>query len=267
MTASHEYDLDAHTGFLLAEEDALKRFFSGITVPIKGNKTKEVPVYFRWPESERRLSYPFITLDLLSISPAYDRWHSIHNQYSVPANFEYWDDVNGNIVSREGYYYPSVTYDASTLANSLVQTTEETNLYTENFQPFNLMYQVSTWTRSIQHDRVLTGKMMTELVSPRSFWIGVDADHTWRRCELLEWISGDTLETTEAAKRTFRKIYTMSMEAEIPTSQVYELVKVGRVHVDIYEKGFTDNKLAVNHASDSADHATDTAAYFTEPPL
>lgn len=240
----HQYDTTAHEGFLLAEEAALKLHFSGIEVPDK-RSTKEVPVYFRWPESERAIRYPMITLDLLSITPAYDRWHSSINEFDTPALFETRDENGSLISSREGHYYPSVTYDAT-------PNDDESGYYIGNYLPFNLMYQVSTWTRSIQQDRILTGKFFTDMVGPRSFFIGVDADHTWRRCELLEWISGDTLETTEASKRTFRKIYTINMEAEIPTSQIYELVRVGRVHVSIFDKLFDPERVLLDEFTEPA---------------
>ena len=145
-----------------------------------------------------------------------------------------------------------MTYDATPNHDYDGLPEEQSGYYMGNYLPFNLMYQVSTWTRSIQQDRILTGKFFTDIVGPRSFFIGVDADHTWRRCELLEWISGDTLETTEAAKQTFRKIYTINMEAEIPTSAIYELVRVGRVHVDIYDKLFDPRQAPIDSFTEPA---------------
>lgn len=215
-----DVDLDKHTGFLLAEEAALKRHLSDIEIPSpKGNIPVEV--FFRWPSSERRTRGPFVTIDLISITPAYDKWHSHINEYDVPSTFE------GPTSSREGQYYPSITYDAT--------PNEESDYHASNFHPYNLMFQITTSTRSVLQDRWLTAHFLTHVLPPRSFWIGVDADHVWRRCELLEWIPGDTLESTEATKSIFRKIYTLNLETEIPTSTVAELVKVERLHVDIYD--------------------------------
>ena len=251
----HVADLDAHTGFLLAEDDAVKRHFSGLTVPTKRG-TKDVPVYFRWPGSERRISYPMITIDQLTINPAYDRWQSYINEYDTPSYFETYDEFGQVVSTREGHYYPSVTYDPN--ENMPIQKPieenvgESTGFHASNFHPYEILYQISTWTRSVQQDRYLAGKFFVDMVGPRSFFIGVDADHTWRRCELLEYVDGDTIETTEADKTTFRKIYTIKMEAEIPSSQLYELVKVGRVNVKLYDKLFEPEKVLVDEFTEPA---------------
>ena len=250
----HVADLEAKTGFLLAEDDAVKRYFSGLTVPTRRGP-KNVPVYFRWPGSERKITYPMITIDQLTINPAYDRWHSVIDEYKTLSYFETRDE-NGDLVSvREGHYFPSVSYDLSNVPTDKPieeNEGESTGFYAENFLPHDILYQISTWTRSVQQDRYLAGKFFVDMVAPRSFFIGVDADHTWRRCEMLEYVDGDTIETTEADKTTFRKIYTMKMEAEIPSSKLYELVKVGRVNVKFYDKLFDPEKVLVDEFTEPA---------------
>lgn len=230
-----DIDTHAHRGFLLSEEAALKRYLSGITVPDAKGNAMPVDVWFRWPESERKITYPFLTIDLLSITPAYDRWHSYVNEFLTPAIFE--DRDTGT--STEGHYYPSTTANAA--------PNDESDYHTSNYLPYNIMFQVSSWARTALHDRYLTARFMTDIFPPRSFFIGDQTDQVWKRAELLEWISGDSLETTEAAKRQFRKIYTLNMEAEIPTSQILELVKVDTLHVDIYDD--TQTPLLPGHAS------------------
>ena len=38
--------------------------------------TTEVGVWFRYPEGERQLAYPFITIDLLTVEPDYELFTS-----------------------------------------------------------------------------------------------------------------------------------------------------------------------------------------------
>ena len=248
-------DVVAHTGFLLAEEAALKLYVSGLEVPNPRSpgELEEVPVWFRWPESERRISYPFITLDQLSITPAYDRWHSVHDQRRVPSHFR----GTGNNPDRWGHYYPGYTPD--------VEMAEGKTYGTDRYLPYNLMFQISTFARSAYHDRFLTSRFITDIFPPRgNFWIDVDADHVARRCELLQWTSGDSMETNEAAKRMFRKIYTVLMETEVPESKVYEYDKVETVHVDIYDRRRPERE-SVGHPVGGSHTVAISSSTFVEP--
>ena len=54
------------TGFLLAEDEALKNLFRNLTVTDDRDNAREVQVFFRYPEGETERSYPFITLEMIS---------------------------------------------------------------------------------------------------------------------------------------------------------------------------------------------------------
>jgi hypothetical protein len=234
-------DVAAHTGFVLAEEAALKQYLSGLTVPDQRSETgtSEVPVWFRWPESERRMSYPFITIDLLSVSAAYERWHSTYNVADAPSYFEGVDGAP----DRWGIYYPGYT--------SQIETDEDKTYYIERYLPYNLLFQISVHARSAFHDRYLTSRFVTDVFPPRGdFWIDVAADHAARRCELVQWVSGDTMETTEAGKRIFRKVYTVLMETEIPASRIFEFERIRTVHIDMYDTLDTGSYESVGHPVD-----------------
>lgn len=244
-------DVAAHTGFILAEEAALKYHVSGLQVPNPRapGELSEVPVWFRWPESERRMAYPFITIDLLNILPAYERWTSLWNVADLPSRFA----GIGDNPDREGVYYPGYTPD--------VEMDPDKGYYIERYLPYDLLFQVSTFARSAFHDRFLTSRFITDIFPPRHFGIDVPADHVLRRCELVQWATMDTMETGEAAKRIFRKVYTVRMETEIPVSKIYELEKVGAVHVDIYDKTQGTLREGASHPVDSSH--TVAAAHFT----
>ena len=63
-----------HQGFLLSEDKMMLDHLSGITVPSREPTDPKTPVgvWFRWPEGERQIKYPFITIDLLSAEPAFE---------------------------------------------------------------------------------------------------------------------------------------------------------------------------------------------------
>lgn len=248
MTIAWDYDLangqvdhGDHLGLILAEDAALKQYLTGITVPGREGAMDEVPVWFRYPEGERRMKFPFITIDFLAINPSYDRWTSFHK---VPEDYCDFEDPVTGAVERTGMYIPS-------FASELPEKEEtDSGYHIDPYLMYTLMYQVSVHTRSALHDRYLLSRFMTDILPPRPFWIGVDADSTWRRCELQDMTQADTMETTESGnKRIFRKIYTISMDAEIPQSRAYEVLKTQRVHVDVYSTDITQREL-VTHTYD-----------------
>jgi hypothetical protein len=201
-------NIETHRGFLLAEEEALKQWLSGITVPPTPGSAPTTPpinvgVWFRWPEGERQIKYPFITIDLLSVDPAFDLWHSDH-----------WED---RAPDRDELYRPSFS---PTLP---IPPFGNTEWRVKNFLPFRLMFQISVFSRSNLHDRYLTSIFTTDLLPARPFFIKCEADDTWRRVENLGMVVNNSPETTESGtKRVFRKMYTITMQAEIPQNRFTE---------------------------------------------
>ena len=189
-----EPDLVAHLGFILAEEESLKQWFSGITVPTRPGELDrtEVGVWFRFPEGGRQLHYPFITLDLLSVDPEYSLMTST-----------FWQDTRG-------LYQPS-------FSPTLPPVPPGMNARVREYLPFTLTFQVAHYSRSSLHDRYLTSIFATDLLPVHPFWITTPADGVARRTERLGFTANDTIETTESGtKRIFRKIYTLTMLTEVP---------------------------------------------------
>ena len=86
-----------------------------------------------------------------------------------------------------------------------------------SFLPFRLLYQVAVHSRSHLHDRYLRSIFISDVFPVRPFWIHTPADDRWSRTENLQSTAADISETTESGtKRIFRKIYTISMFAEVP---------------------------------------------------
>lgn len=212
----------SRVGFLLAEDEALKNLFTGMTVTDDRNNQRAVEVFFRYPEGETERSYPFVTLEHIDIIHARNRQHSesdiffrtgAGNVPQIPASS-----------SNRMDYWPSVSTDFS------FKTTKNNYAYLEANEhvPVDLLYQVSTFTRTALHDRQLTAKMLTEIFPWRRGFIDIGADNTIRRLDLLDWTTADLLDPEAGyRKRIFRKVYTVQMTAEIPSSRI-----VGREAVD-----------------------------------
>jgi hypothetical protein len=224
----NEPDIHAHTGFMLAEDEALKKYLTGIKVPGRDADSPpvNVGVWFRWPESERQIKYPFITIDSINAEPAYELFHSEHRE---PAT--YWPDKLATLPP------PSLGWDAM-------------NYGIRNFLPFKLTYQVNVYSRYNLHDRYLRSIFVTDVFPPRPFWVGVDADNSWRRTELMGYATNDQAETSESGtKRIFRKVWTVQMLAEVPQDRLedYEFYRVFRVYVTGYDRDRLEQMFSIAH--------------------
>lgn len=223
-------DLNAHTGFMLAEDEALKSYLTGIQVPSvpAGGDPIDVGVWYRWPTSERQIKYPFITIDAVAAEPEYTLFHSEHFE---PTN---------------GLYQPSVAPDLPAPPGGWV--TQDYRI--RNFLPYKLVYQVSVYTRSNLHDRYLRSIFTTDVLPSRPFWISCDADNTWRRTEVVGYATQDRTETSESGtKRIFRKVYTVSMLAEVPQEKILDsyFYKVFHVYLSAKDRQFTEEYFQIHH--------------------
>jgi hypothetical protein len=222
-----EPDLAQHLGFILAEEDALKQHLSGIRVPTRpnnegnGNDWTDVGVWFRFPEGERQIKYPFVTIDLLGVDPAYDLFHSNH----------YWP-----VRDEEGpLYRPSYAKTLPTPSGGWAKM----NFSVLNYLPYRLTWQVTHHARSSLHDRYLTSVFMSDVLPARPFWVYNEADGLNKRVERISMVAGNVPETTESGtKRIFRKIYTVTMLTEIPQERLEdsEVYRVFRVLIPVVER-------------------------------
>jgi hypothetical protein len=208
--------------FLLAEDDALKNHLSGIVVP--GDKPgRTVPVYFRFPESERQIVYPFITLDLIGIDPAYDLWTSNYRYTETSMVFE---DEETGAFAHNGLYEPSVSPSVWTAP---VPPDPAKPLRRWNYLPYRLFYQITTWSKMFAHDRVLTAKLMRDIIMPRPNWLQVPSDGTWKRLESLGWSAADIPTQEGNVKRIFRKAFTVSVQTELPQDDISHLVQMAHI--------------------------------------
>lgn len=203
-------------GFLLAEDEALKQRLSTLTVTDDRNAQRPVQVFFRYPEGETEKHYPFITIELMDITHARNRQHSEVSLYAhyedSPASLTYWPSTAASIGIVAGQEF----------------------LKTNEFIPVDILYQVSTYCRSAQHDRQLSAQMLTTVTPFRFGSLVIAADDTSRRLEMLDWANADLLDQESGyRKRTFRKVYTLQMTSELPSEALVGVKQVTSVQTTI----------------------------------
>jgi hypothetical protein len=189
--------------FLINEDQALKDLLEGMTVADQNQAERPVSVYFRMPEAEeRRVTYPFITIDFIDMEEEVDRAHrgTVTPEY-LP----------------EGYEEPVVD-----------------GVYKTEFPiPMSLIYQITTHARSAWHDRSLVAQMLNKL--PVRFGsLDVAADETVRRLDRLDMQQVDMLDQNN--KRVFRKAYTVAVSAEIFPEALLASQRVTQVIPTVYHQ-------------------------------
>lgn len=209
-------------GFTLAEDAALKSRLQALTVSDDRNVQRPVQVFFRFPEGETEKLYPFATLDLIDIEFDGSRQMSEVSYYFPDPGLAASVSTPGNMD-----YYPS-EYDSAGLT-ALAQANGY--LRTDQYVAVNLTYQVTTYCRSQRHDRQLTMLMLRRVFPLRRGFIDIPEDGTIRRCDLLDWRQADLLDQeTGYKKRTFRKVYTVRINAEIPQADFEAVLRVLEVN-------------------------------------
>lgn len=212
-------------GFLLAEDAAIKSRFSTLTVSDDRKNTRPVKVFFRYPEGETEKDYPFITIENVGIAHARQLQHSEMYYYYDP-------DVSTDNLTALNYW-------PSELDRAGLEALDVAGLgfrRAESFVPVYLTYQVATYARSALHDRQLTAAMLKYFAPFRRGTIFIPEDGTARRFDLLGWANSDLLDGEAGyRKRIFRKIYTIQMSAEIPTSDLVAINQVDTVVGNIQE--------------------------------
>lgn len=212
-------------GFLMAEETAIKRRLSTISVGDDRNSERVCQVFFRYPERETEDVYPFFTIDLLDIQ------HDTDVQISE-TDYYYTTDTSGMTADQlsrfsEFNYYPSTLGPTAMTALAA----DGGFITTESFVPVRLIYQISSYTRNALHDIQITAKMLRRVTPFRRGFLEVPEDGTIRRFDMLNWSNTNVLDQEAAYnKRIYRKNYTLSMSAEIPAADLSSTKQVLSVH-------------------------------------
>ena len=207
-------NLGNNPGFTLAEDAALKKRLSDMAVADDRNAQRVAQVFFRHPEKATEKTYPFVTIELQDIRFAAERMHSYTDLYFADGT-----GLTPDQQARLSYidYYPSEMNTADLEA----AVDAEGFMRTDSYVPVDLMYVVTTYSRSQRHDRQLTALMLRRVVpiAPGRGWIEIPEDGTIRRLDTVDWRPADILDGEAGyKKRIFRKVYNLKMNAEMPAS-------------------------------------------------
>lgn len=224
----YPFDFAGGVGFPLAEDAALKAKFAGMA--IAGPKGAPVPVsvWYRMPDPETTLKYPFVVIDLLSINQATDQTHSEYDERSIDREHR----RAGSAPSAE--VWPSMTANLRRQFN----VPDGVAVQWTRFVPFYLMYQVATHARSYAHHMALFNRLIQPDMLPyRWGFLDVPADQTRRRLDNMGHRAANDIdrESPGANKRIFRNIFTVRTLGWVPEFAA-NLIPVAReVVIDLHE--------------------------------
>jgi hypothetical protein len=193
------------------------------TVRLPDGRGTEKPVrtWFRFPDSATQITYPYITIDLIGIEPAYDLWHS---EYALYRDSEVEEDSNTGEVSGHRLYDPSTSPNIG-----LTDQDPPDFFLRRNYLQYRLFFQLGLWCDNVAHDRILTARMFRDIVMPHPSWLHCPADGVWKRMETISWTPADIPPQEGASKRIFRKIYTISVQTDIPQDRLEHLTLQPRI--------------------------------------
>ena len=190
--------------FILAEDTALKSLLQGISVVDEKSISRPVKVWFGFPDIEvRAQDYPYMTIELLDVSPSNERQHS---------GFLYDNDFRGTIAPVEGvsyeYEYP-VAYD--------------------------LIYQVTSYARHPRHDRAIIYQFLNEKVPHKFGQIAIPnelgTETSYRHIFLDGFIKRDLI---EEGRRLLRNVFTVRVVSEMTPAQAATAIgTVEEVNINI----------------------------------
>jgi hypothetical protein len=175
--------------FILAEDAALKSLLSGLTVTDEkagGESTpRPVQVWFGTPDVELRdQKFPFITIDLMDIRLAPERQMS-----GVIYDRDNHGTVSYSTNSVYSYEYP-MTYD--------------------------LVYQISTFSRHPRHDRALMTQLIQKRIPSKYGKLGVlndlGTETAYRHMFLDEFLKRDSV---EEGRRLLHNIFIVRVVSEL----------------------------------------------------
>lgn len=184
--------------FILAEDEALKRKFEGLSVTYPN--ARSVDVWFRWPNKEvREVSHPFIAVDLVDVAKSDRREHS-----GMPYELD----------------YAPVGFDAAT-----INPDTEALVADEWPTPYDLIYSVTVATLDPRHDRELKHKILGDRnrLPHRMGYLEIPEDQTVRRLDIID-ITSTSGRTGDNATE-FYTIFTVRVESELFPGEVTEALR------------------------------------------
>ena len=173
--------------FIVAEDLALKTHLAGLTVSDEKSASRQVKVWFGYPDVEvRNQAFPFVTIDLVDIVPANDRQHQgvyIDN------------DHRGTIAPVNGILY---SYNAPIA--------------------YDLIYQITSYTRHPRHDRAVMYQLMNKFPSKYGKLAVPNELGTqtgYRSMFLDGFVKRDAVDGETGNRRLLRNVWTLRVISEM----------------------------------------------------
>lgn len=190
--------------FLLAEDEALRQLLVGLTVSDERNSSRPVGVWFGMPDPEiREQKYPFLTIDLIGISPENDR--AVSGPY-----------FKMSLDQPDGAPVPTST---QRVKGELPPT------------PYSLEYQITTWARFPRHDRQILADLLGNRLSHKFGALPIPADNSIRRLDVAGLTKRDIVDNN--GRRLFRNVFTARVSSELFVWQVEAVEKARNVIVTV----------------------------------
>jgi hypothetical protein len=194
--------------FIIAEDLALKTYLQGMVVSDERAPERPVKVWFGYPDVEiRAQEFPFVTIDLIDISPANDRQTS--GKMSDP-------DYRGTIPKEAGITY---VFDIPVA--------------------YDLVYQVTTYARNPRHDRAILYQMFNKFPSkygklPVPNQIRTEVGY--RSMFMDGFVKRDAVDGETGNRRMLRNVYTVRVVSEMtPATAANKLSSVESIVINLPE--------------------------------
>lgn len=208
----------ALSGFLLDEDEALKRKLTGYSLTNYANRKKfPIAVYFRFPDpEERERQVPHVAIDLIGVEFDAQRAHR-----------------------ALGFL---VTDDPDEIDEATPQATPVTGYLTNNDfpLPWTLVYQLSAYARDPVQDRQLQSMLYQLFPEQFGFLDMSTIDGSVRRADLLSVVRRDTVDNN--SKRLYRNVYTIGVSSEFYVYQIQFIQQNAQVDVTFEGLNFAANE-------------------------
>lgn len=203
--------------FILAEDAALKNYLQGMTVADEKAPVRPVKVWFGYPDVEvRTQSYPYVVIELVDIVPAHDRQMS---------GIIYDNDNRGTVAPVNGVSYGYMTP-----------------------LPYDLVYQITTYSRHPRHDRAILFQMQQKFPSQYGSLVvpnALNTESAYRHMFLDGFLKRDQIED---GKRLFRGVYTVRIVSEMtPVTANNAISNVQTVEINRVTTNIPAGLIPVSH--------------------
>lgn len=268
-------------GFLLDEDNALRRHLMGLEVSDDANTRRNVGVWFSHPDNEiREQRYPYIVIQLIDITEASNRVHSgKYEPLSIPVDWILRNAHGVEVIEVGGVPLPFSTTSLQGYWTDLWVDTWALPLRFEGPSPIPVQidYQVRAFSRHPRHSRTLIASLLGRKIPYRYGTLDMeDIDGSWRRVELLDIAHGESI---ESQKRLFISVFTIRVDGFMPYSMdnmadiraIDDNLLVASVYLDVFQKDSEGTLLKDPDTTETAiapgswDHY-DRPAHLSNPP-